>query len=329
MFDRTIQGHLATRERLLNRLSEGRFHGSFLFVGPEGIGKRRVALELAQRELCFRKNACGECEGCRMFKGETLPVEFPNLLRIAPEGKAGVIKIGVIREDDLVEGGVIRWAYQSPLPGTHRWILIEDAHRLNGPSANMLLKTMEEPPSDTHFLLITHRPEATLQTIRSRCERIIFTPLSDAEAWAVAQSAGWPLDEYERWTALAGGSLRYLDTARFQLAVAQLEAWMSLCEGQSFVKVSTPLLPDKTSEKSQNEQLTGVFELLLRILDDVVRMREGLEIRLKPWHERVQAIARSPLQIKGPVDAVHEAMRVLNRNPFAESLIREVVLQLQ
>ena len=211
MFDPQIKGHQVLRQRLLERAQGGRMGGSLLFTGPEGVGKRRVAMELAQRELCFSRTACGQCEGCRMFKGELLPVELPNFLRIAPEGKAGLIRIGSIREDDLVEGGVIQWAHRAPPPRCHRWILIEDAHRLNGSSANMLLKVLEEPPAGTHFLLVTHRPEAMLQTIRSRCERIAFQPLTLDETWAVARSAGWEQDQRERWTALASGTLRYLE----------------------------------------------------------------------------------------------------------------------
>src|SRR5208337_3866590 len=118
MFDPSLAGHRPVRERLLERLEAGRLAGALLFTGPDGVGKRRVAMELAQRELCFRRTACGHCEGCRMFQGE-LPVELPNLLRIAPEGKAGLIRIGAIREDDLVEGGVISWAHRAPPPGCH------------------------------------------------------------------------------------------------------------------------------------------------------------------------------------------------------------------
>ena len=88
MYSPEIIGHQVLRERLLERLKTGRIRGSLLFTGPEGIGKRRVALELAQRELCLRRSACGQCEPCRMFAAEELPFELPNLLRITPEGKA-------------------------------------------------------------------------------------------------------------------------------------------------------------------------------------------------------------------------------------------------
>ena len=328
MFDPGLQGHTAIRQKLLERLQAGKLPGTLLFTGPEGIGKRRVALELAQRELCFRRTACGDCEGCALFHADPLPVELPNLLRIAPEGKAGLIKVGMIREDDLVEGGVIAWASLSPALGCHRWILIEDAHRLNGASANILLKTLEEPPPGTRFLLVTHRPEAVLQTIRSRAQRIPFAPLAPKEAWAVASSKGWHEGSRQRWMALSEGTLRYLEEDAFQRAQAQLEAWMLLMEGATFPSAAAPLLPEKDAEKAQNEQLREALEVLLRLVTDVARVRSGQEPVLAPWAERLRKLAAKPLDLRGPQDLLHEALRNLARNPSPEPLLREVALSL-
>jgi DNA polymerase-3 subunit delta' len=329
MFDVSLKGHMAIRQRLLERVEGERLPGSLLFSGPDGVGKRRVALELAQRELCFRRDACGRCEGCKPFHTAPLPLELPNLLRIAPEGKAGLIRISAIREDDLVEGGVIRWAHQAPPPRCHRWILVEDAHRLNGPSANMLLKILEEPPPGTHFLLVTHRPEAMLQTIRSRCERIAFSPLLDEDAWAVALAAGWESPERERWTALAAGTLRYADPGSFARAVEQVEAWLDLAGGVAFEDGAAPLLPEKNTPMAQSEQMAQCLELLLLVLADVARLREGKSLRLEPWRSRLEIIAKSALRLRNTMDLTFGALRHLTRNPFAESLLREVGLTLK
>ena len=329
MFDASIKGHGAIRQRLYNRIQGEKLPGSLLFTGPDGIGKRRVALELAQRELCFRRDACGRCEGCKPFQMDPMPVELPNLLLIAPEGKAGLIRISAIRADDLVEGGVIRWAHQAPAPRCHRWILVEDAHRLNGASANMLLKILEEPPPGTHFLLVTHRPEAMLQTIRSRCERVTFSPLQDEDAWAVALEAGWGLQDRERWSALAAGTLRYLDPGSFSRAVAQLEAWLELAGGGTFAAAGNPLLPEKNAARAQSEQMAQCLELLLLVLSDVGRLREGKPLHLEPWRSGIEIIAKSALQLRKPMDLAFGALRHLTRNPFAESLLREVGLALK
>ena len=327
MFDPLLVGHTAVRERLLERVGAERLGGSLLFVGPDGVGKRRVAMELAQRELCFRRNACGQCQGCLMFK-DPLPVELPNLLRIAPEGKAGLIRIGAIRGDDLVEGGVIQWAHRAPPPGCHRWILVEDAHRLNGASANMLLKTLEEPPAGTHFLLVTHRPEAMLQTIRSRCERIAFQPLGADEAWAVARREGWEENSREPWTALAAGTLRYLEPEAFQRASDQLDAWITVAGGGSFSDACAPLLPAKDAESSQGEQVGQSLEILLLLLADVARCRDGKALRLKPWAAGIERLAGSGLGLEKPQARIFEALRNLIRNPSPDALLREISLVL-
>lgn len=334
MYSSDIAGHQAIRQRLFERLQGGRIRGSLLFTGPEGIGKRRVALELAQREICFRRSACGQCEGCRMFAGEDLPFELPNLLRITPEGKAGVIRIDQIREgldsnnQPRFSRGVIEWAFLAPPMGCHRWILVEEAHRLNESSGNILLKTLEEPPPGTHFILVTHRPEALLQTIRSRCERIPFAPLAPREAWAVAQKSGWQGADYDRWSALGEGSLRFLEEAAFRRAEAQVEAWIALMEGRPFSETAGPLLPEKESTLAQGEQLRQPLELLLRLLADLARMRAGEAPALAPWREALAALTRVSQDLKAPQEAALEALRHLPRNLSPEPLIREVALSL-
>ncbi|WP_243303622.1 hypothetical protein [Geothrix oryzisoli] len=335
MFASDLAGHHAIRQRLLDRLQGGRIRGSLLFTGPEGVGKRRVALELARRELCFRRNACGQCEGCRMVMGDDLPFELPNLLRIVPEGKAGVIRIDQVREgldsehQPRFSRGVIEWASLAPPVGCHRWILVEEAHRLHETSANLLLKTLEEPPVGTHFILVTHRPEALLQTIRSRCERIPFAPLAAEEAWAVALQHGWTETDRSRWTALGEGSLRFLEEAAFRRAEAQVEAWLDLLGGRSFSEAGQALLPEKDSPLAQGEQLRQPLELLLRLLADLVRLRAGEAPALEPWREILEPLAAQPRDLRPAQEAALGSLRHLLRNLSPEPLLREVGLALQ
>ena len=334
MFSPDLTGHQAIRERLQSRLLEGRIRGSLLFTGPEGIGKRRVALEMAQRELCLRRSACGQCEGCRMFTGDDLPFELPNLLRIAPEGKAGIIRIDQIREgldsnsQPRFSRGVIEWAALAPALGCHRWIVVEEAHRLNESSGNILLKTLEEPPAGAHFILVTHRPEALLQTIRSRCERIPFAPLAPKEAWTVAQRHGWEDADHDRWSALGEGSLRFLEEAAFRRAEAQVDAWLALMGGRSFGDSAGALLPEKESALAQGEQLRQPLELLLRLLADLARIRTGESPALAPWREELARLAVPARDLKAPQEAALQALRHLPRNLSPEPLLREVALSL-
>jgi len=326
MFDKSILGHDEIRNRLLERVNTGKLFGSLLFVGPDSIGKRRVALELAQREMCFKRSACGICEGCKLFKTDPLPKEFPNLLRIAAEGKAGLIKVDTIREDDLVEGGVINWAYKAPPPNCHRWIVIEDAHRLGKSSANILLKTLEEPPPDTFFLLLTHRPESVLPTIQSRSERIIFGPLTHDKTGEIALSHGWNESELNVWIAISNGTLKYLDRYMFERACSQIDAWVSILEGVPFKDVSENLLPDKTSELAQSQQVVLALEQLLIVLDGHIRILKGLPTHLTQWTARLSSLANKQINVQNAYKCTLEAMRMLPRNVAPETLLRKISL---
>jgi DNA polymerase-3 subunit delta' len=328
MFDKSILGHDAIRRRLLERVNAGKIFGSLLLVGPDSIGKRRVALELAQREICYRRSACGVCESCKLFKTDPLPKELPNLLRIAPEGKAGLIKVNTIREDDLVEGGVINWAYQAAPPGCHRWVVIEDAHRLGKSSANILLKTLEEPPPDTFFLLLTHRPESVLPTIQSRSERIVFTPLSPDETGEIALSHGWDKSELETWIAVSNGTLKYLDRDMFGRACSQIEAWVSIMEGVPFKDVSDSLLPDKSGELAQGQQVALAVEQLLIVLDEQVRIMKGLPGHLTQWASRFASLSDGRNNVRNGYECALDALRMLSRNVAPETLLRKISLAL-
>jgi len=328
MFDKSILGHTGIRNRLLERVSANKLYGSLLFVGPDGIGKRRVALELAQREICFKRTACGVCEGCKLFKADPLPKEFPNLLRIAPEGKAGIIRVDAIREDELVEGGVIRWAYQAAPPNCHKWVVIEDAHRLGKASANILLKTLEEPPPDTFFLLLTHRPESVLPTIQSRSERITFGSLSPDEVSEIALTHGWEESELDVWITVSNGTLKYLDRDMYMKAYSQIDAWISIMEGVPFKDVSENLLPDKSSDLAQSQQVALALEQLLIVLDEQTRILAGLPGRLTQWTTRLCSLANKQIDVQNGYKYTLEAIRVVSRNVAPETLLRKISLAL-
>jgi len=328
MFDKSLRGHAEVRERLRSRLASNTLSGSMLFAGPDGIGKRRVAFELAQREICFSKSACGKCGGCRIFKEDPLPNVFPNMLRIAPEGKAGLIKVDAIREDALVEGGVIRWAFQSPPPGCHRWVVIEDAHRLGKTSANILLKTLEEPPEGTFFILLTHKPDSVIPTILSRLERIAFGPLNPTEARMVALDNGWGQQELDEWTAVSNGTLKYLQKEAFEKACSQIDAWVSVLEGVPLSVASESLLPDKSSELAQNQQAILALEQLLVVLDELIRIKNGSQAKLLRWAPRLVALADKPVKAKDGFAYALQATRALSRNVAFDAVLRKISLAL-
>ncbi|MCD0460302.1 DNA polymerase III subunit [Roseiconus lacunae] len=168
-----------------NSISQGRFGGSLLFVGPSGVGKRSVATLLAQTLLCDRHparemNPCGQCEACVQVRAET----HPDVIRVRkPKDKTTIpVDLLIGAPEVRMQEGFCRDVRLSPYCGKRKVAILEDADFLNEEGANCLLKTLEEPPADAVIILVGTSEQKQLPTIRSRCQVIRFRPLSDADA---------------------------------------------------------------------------------------------------------------------------------------------------
>lgn len=187
------KGHSEPEATLLRAFQSQRLHHGWLLVGPEGIGKRSfaraAAAHLLTREPGFASDHFdGDMDGPagRMLQQDkhpdchfiTLGPQNDKEARKAEDGKpydlARNIKVGQIRS--LQKRLTVR-----PSLGTRRVIIFDSADLLERGAANALLKSLEEPPADTVFLLIAHNPGRLLPTIRSRCLVLNFPPLNDAD----------------------------------------------------------------------------------------------------------------------------------------------------
>ena len=139
-------------------------HG-LLLVGLEGSGKYTAARHAAHRLLCVRGPAagpCRECGPCRHFAAGTAP-DFSEL----SAGPGEEIRVDQVRE-------LTRQSSLTPQESGRRVVLVNPAEAMNAYAANALLKLLEEPPGAVHFLLVSHRPDRLLPTIRSRCQTVAF-----------------------------------------------------------------------------------------------------------------------------------------------------------
>ena len=158
---------------LQNSLQHNRIPNGLLFWGPGGVGKRLTALEFAKALNCTERQAtpdyvdgCGECLSCR----KTIHGNHPDVSILAPIGKSRIINVETINA--MNEMASLR-AYE----GTWRVFIILEADRMGVPAQNHFLKTLEEPPGNSVFILVTEFPGILLPTIRSRCQRLRFGAL--------------------------------------------------------------------------------------------------------------------------------------------------------
>jgi DNA polymerase-3 subunit delta' len=175
-----ILGHELQRRRLLDAVARDTLHHALLFEGPRGVGKRRVADHLAMAANCPERapgqDPCEVCRTCRSIAAG----QHPDVIVVEPDPSLAsrTIAIEVVRE-------VIRQAQYHRYGARRRFVIVDPAESMLEPAANALLKTLEEPVADTHFVLVSHNAKALLPTIRSRCQRIRFGPVAEAElrAW--------------------------------------------------------------------------------------------------------------------------------------------------
>jgi len=273
----TIVGQDQAISALLRILKSGRIPHSLLFSGIDGVGKRTAAVRLAMACNCICYAAqqrqsdksssdnpeelsdypCGQCSPCLRIAAGI----HPDVTLIQPE--AGVIKIGEIRN-------LCRILSMKPFEGHERVAILSDAHLMNPPASNALLKMLEEPPEHTLLILTARQSADLLPTIVSRCLHIRFNPVCrPALSGALIQNHGFGADEASVVTALAGGS--------FSRALSMKKAtWMSW-RGWLITELSrlgsSPFhvilaLSEKLSKN--RDALSDVFEIILSWFRDIL-----------------------------------------------------------
>ena len=197
-----VVGHRGLVQLIARAVRRATLPPSLLFAGPEGVGKRRVAMALAQVQNCLTPtetatcdvDSCGVCDACsKIARGS-----FADVLEVEP-GETGSIAIDQVRQ-------AVRQAAYRPFEGRRRVVVVRDAERLVSAAQNALLKTLEEPPASSQFILVTSRPGLLLPTVRSRLQRLTFGQLTTREIESILVEEGIDGRAARAGAATAGGS---------------------------------------------------------------------------------------------------------------------------
>jgi DNA polymerase-3 subunit delta' len=312
-----VLGHDHVKAVLGRLLSRGRLPGALLLTGPAGVGKKKLALEVARALVCEQPplgeepQACGRCGACgRSGKGI-----HPDVFVILPATK-NAIKIDQVRDS-------VREILSRPFEGRARAFVIDDAHLLTEEASNALLKSLEEPPATSHVLLVTGAPQSLLPTIRSRCQTVRVGALPPALVQRyLEETVGLSADDAHLRAVLAGGSLgqalafesdayrgardgvlRLLETVPGGDMMARLESsdWLAEQEDVTLAVLALrSLVRDVAAVSIAEQRGTSADERLLNA--DVA--------------ERVLRLARGPLGARGVAlwDAISDTQEALRGN---------------
>lgn len=314
-----VLGHDEPKDRFRRTIERGRLASTYLFVGPEGVGKRFFAERLAASLLCAGDKQedltpCGACDGCRLIAGRT----HPDLLRIArPEGKTTLpVDLFIGPADRRNREGLCHEIALRPLIATRRVAIIDDADDFSVETANCLLKTLEEPPPGSLLILIGTSLSRQLPTIRSRSQVVRFEPLTNDQVAAVLarDPHTLPPDEAARLAADAGGSVsRALSLAGSSLDEAT--AMLRSC-------LETPRLDGGRIAKILEEESKAVAT------EPRIRrraLRELLATTIRVFHRRLAESANDPGsadRILAQLEACLEAEAALGRNANQSAVVQ-------
>lgn len=286
MFDKII-GNDGVKEVLRHHLAGNRVPNALLFAGPDGVGKKLFALELARAFVCRSRQgseACGECSACTRVDTFVIPEstdktkdEFKKVF-FGQHSDVGMVV--AYKRFILVESirELEREAYFRPYEANARFFLIDDADKMNANAANALLKTLEEPASSSHLVLITSRPDSLLPTIRSRCQTVRFAPVETEKIEQLLTKEQLMSSADARLTArLAFGSVGKALSIRVADLKPRREALLGVLRDaiETRDRVSLLRAAEKLNDAKNKDAFEDNIEILLTLIRDVWTLSLG------------------------------------------------------
>ncbi len=315
-FDK-ILGHDRQKDILRRALANGRLAHAYLFAGPDGIGKRMLAIELARAIVCHEQRGCGNCPACRKIDNQN----HPDLHTLEPDGTS--IKIEKVRAFQ-------RELNLKPLEAPRKICLIDHAEMMTTGASNALLKTLEEPRGDTLLILLTDQPNRLLDTIRSRCQILPFTrhPNSRIQAELEKRLELNPTEAHVL-AALSDGSFKKAFGKDRELYLEQRKTLLKTLTGLSTGSILQMLefAEQISADKAILPDILEIFQAFYRDVLTTLHGRDTDELVNLDLKEKIFRVA-SKESIPGiltKLEALMTAQRQLDRN-VNRQLAMEVML---
>jgi DNA polymerase-3 subunit delta' len=346
---RSLAGHRRALTLFARAIARDTLPPTLLLAGPAGVGKRRAAIAAAEALNCSTPlrpedaggadalaiDACGACDACRRIARGV----HPDVILIEP-GETGAIKIEPIRE-------VVYAAAYRPFEGRRRIVIVDEADAMMAPAQSALLKTLEEPPSATVFLLVSSMPDALLPTVRSRCPRLRFAQLAAADvARVLIRDHGYTAADAQAAAADADGSVgralaagsRDVTSAR-ELAKSLLEQTARGVDPARRLNAARALTAkgstsgNRTAAQGERDQLALCLRQASALLRDLGVLAAGADVRMLANTDLERELA--PLAQAYDTErgmraflAVDQALAAIERNASPKVVADWLVLQL-
>jgi len=318
----SLIGHQRIIKALQRAARDDTPHHAYLCLGPEGIGKRTTARLFARALVCEAPELrpCNTCTSCRQADAGT----HIDLLYEGPEAKGKSISVAQVREIQR------KLAYRQT-GARFRVVVIDEAGALNADAQNKLLKTLEEPPARTVLVLCALHAGLLLPTVRSRCQKLLFGPVTSEElqGWLVAEHDAEPLRAARAASTsrgLPGRALELLDPDLDEARTQRLKTLLGCVEGNTDDIETLLSIVQRNREESRVS-----LELLEEVIRDAAVRSSNAPIRA--YHENF-TVTRGPLTQLGPgllsdlIDDIETAKGRLKRHVDSGALIEDLLLRL-
>ncbi len=315
-------GHQRILTALRTAVQKDNVSHAYIFEGPDGVGKRDTALKFASMLMCSEELfPCGECKSCRLYK----EASNPDFQEIIQKDKS----ISVEETRNILKGLVIR-----PLYSKYKVIVINDADAMTIQAQNALLKSLEEPPPYVVFILTVQSSAAVAQTIRSRCQRILFNRLSPEDIMEILESRhGTRKPDWEFIVSYADG------VAGTALELAESSHYLELRE--EVLELTSKLISAEEADlfkfyetfERNNDRVDYVLHVILLYFRDLLIYKETGDTSLLINSDKkdmiIKNVGLSFSHALKCIQAVWDARRGLDRNANFQLAIEVMLMKIK